>query len=157
MSRRKVEGTAGKEAGRRRWTGVARGIVWLRFLIVPIWVALAVAATLALPSIFNSREGSIGDLLPANSQALNAERSAERTFGVPLLTRTVIVASEPGGLSRNQVAKATRFMAKYDQGVTPSAPVRGAFPLANVPRLATQPSAGRTLSALYSSTPPGAC
>src|SRR3954451_25003786 len=106
------DGPPGRRGG---WSALARAIVWLRFLIVPLWVALAVLATTRLPSIFDSGAGSIGDLVPKNSTALSVEQQANRTFKVPLLSRTLVVASEPGGLSRTQVQDSTRYIASLDR------------------------------------------
>ncbi len=42
----------------------ARAIVWLRFLIVPAWIALAVVATVKLPSISETGGGGVGSMVP---------------------------------------------------------------------------------------------
>jgi putative drug exporter of the RND superfamily len=145
------EGSPRAERGngeRRLARGVARAIVWLRFLIIPAWIALAVLAALKLPSIFNAGSGSIGNLLPESSQAIRVEQNADKAFGIPLLSRTLVVATEPRGLSESQVTAATRFIVAYDRHPTPGSPVRGAAPLADISRLASDSShAGKSLVA----------
>jgi RND superfamily putative drug exporter len=90
-------------------------IVWLRFLIVPAWVAAIVLATIHLPSAFEAESSELGSLLPSNSQALEVERDALDTFGLPLLSRTIVVAHQPGGFSAAQSAAAGRYIASVDR------------------------------------------
>ena len=77
---------------------LARAIVWLRFLIIPAWIVAAVLASTGLPSIFNAETSSLGNLLPRSSKPLEVEERALKTFGLPLLSRTIVVASEPAGI-----------------------------------------------------------
>src|SRR5436190_7485448 len=142
------EGTPKGEGGRGAAARIARAIVWFRFVIIPGWIALAILATLKLPSIFDAGAGSIGDALPESSQAAAVETQANRTFGVPLLSRTVVVGSDPSGLSRSQIAAAMRFIARFDRHPPRGSAVRGALPLVDLPKLATASTAGRTLVAL---------
>ena len=123
----------------RGWHRLAGAIVWLRFLIVPLWVVLAVLAATRLPSIFDASTGSIGDLVPNNSSAISVEEDANRDFGVPLLSRSLVVASAPGGLSQSQVADATRYAVRLDRNPPKHADVLGALPLVNVAKLASNP------------------
>ena len=122
---------------RSGWSRTAGVIVALRFLIVPAWVALAILAGTRLPSIFDAGAGSIGDLVPNNSAAIAVEKQSNRTFGLPLLSRNLVVATEPGGLSRAQVAKVTGYVAQFDRHPPRHSEVRGALPLVNVQQLAS--------------------
>ncbi len=143
MRERAGEGTPGTG---RVWSAVARGIVFLRYLILPAWVVLAVLAATRLPSIFDAGSGSIGDLVPNDSAALSVERQANQTFGLPLLSRTTVVASEPGGLSPRQVSRAVDLVTKIDEGRDRGAPnLLGALPLVNVDRLSAG-NAPRTMA-----------
>jgi len=132
---------------RKGWSRPAGAIVWLRFLIIPAWIALTFLAATKLPSIFDAGTGSIGDLVPNNSSAISVETQANRTFGLPLLSRTLLVASDPGGLSRGQVAKVTGYITQLDQHPPRHGDVLGALPLVNVAKLATG-GAPRTLVVL---------
>jgi RND superfamily putative drug exporter len=80
-------------------TRIARTIVWLRFLIVAGWIAAVVLATMHLPSAFESENADVGSLLPHSSKAIEVERKALETFGLPLLSRTMVVAHRPQGFS----------------------------------------------------------
>jgi RND superfamily putative drug exporter len=111
----------------------ARAIVWLRFPILLAWIAGAVLATAHLPSAFESESGELGSLLPRSSAALEVERKAIKTFGLPLLSRTIVIAHQPGGFSPEAVTAATRFIATTDRQEGASA-IR-AVPLVDAPGL----------------------
>ena len=84
---------------------LARTIVWLRFAIVPAWIALAVLASSQLPSIFNAETAQLGNLLPHSSESIEVEEKAIEKFGLPLLSRTIVVAADPHGFSARQSAR----------------------------------------------------
>jgi RND superfamily putative drug exporter len=109
----------------------ARVIVWFRLLLIPAWIAAAVLAASNLPSIFSAQSGALGELLPESSEALSVEKHASEEFGLPALSRTVVVAEDPNGLSREQVTSATSFIGRLDRSAPPTRPVRGALPLVN--------------------------
>jgi RND superfamily putative drug exporter len=130
------------------WRRLARAIVWLRFAIVPVWVAVAVFATMHLPSAFESENGDVGSLLPHSSRAIEVEEQAIETFGLPLLSRTMVVARRPQGFSAPALAAASRYIATTDQRQGEGA-VR-AVPLLDTPGLlASHKSATTLLVYLY--------
>ena len=96
-------------------TQIARAIVWLRFLILPAWIVATILATTHLPSIFNANTSEIGSLLPRSSAALEVERKAIKTFGLPLLSRTLVIAHQPSGFLPRQIAAATHYIADTDR------------------------------------------
>jgi RND superfamily putative drug exporter len=113
------------------WNRSGRAIVWLRFLVVPAWIAATVLVVAHLPSAFEAEAGELGNLVPRSSSALEVERKALETFGVPLLSRTIVVAREPGGFSAAQASSATRYIAAADRSEGSHA-VK-AVPLADTP------------------------
>lgn len=113
------------------WNRSGRVVVWLRFLIVPAWIAATVIAVTHLPSAFEAEAGELGNLLPRSSSALEVERKALDTFGLPLLSRTMVVAREPRGFSPTQASAAARYIAAADRSEGPDA-VK-AVPLADTP------------------------
>ena len=125
------------------WGLIARTIIWLRFLILPAWIAGTVIATMHLPSIFDSESGALGSLLPRSSEALEVERKAVETFGLPLLSRTMVVAHEHGGFSTNRLAAASRYILATDRREGQEA-IRAA-PLTNAPGLLSSQQAATTL------------
>lgn len=95
--------------------GAARTIVWLRFLIVSAWIAGVVLASLHLPSAFESETGGPGSLLPSSSRAIEVEENAIKTFGTPLLSRTIAVAHRPQGFDGSALAASARYIAATDR------------------------------------------
>jgi RND superfamily putative drug exporter len=90
-------------------------------LIVPVWIAATFLAVTHLPSAFESQAGELGSFLPSNSEALEVETRATKTFGLPLLSRTMVVAREPQGFSAAQASAATRYIATADRSEDPEA------------------------------------
>jgi putative drug exporter of the RND superfamily len=125
------------------WGPIARAIVRLRFLILPAWIAGAVIATIHLPSIFDAESGELGSLLPQSSKALEVERKAVKTFGAPLLSRTMVVAHEPGGFPADRLARASRYILATDRQEGPEA-IR-AVPLTNARGLLSSQQTATTL------------
>jgi putative drug exporter of the RND superfamily len=123
---------------------IARAIVWLRFLIVPAWVAATLLVTAHLPSAFDAESSELGSLLPSNSRALEVERDSFDTFGLPLLSRTIVVVHQPGGFSPAQSAAAGRYVATVDR--QPHGDVH-AVPITDAPGLLAARRLGTTLVA----------
>jgi RND superfamily putative drug exporter len=131
--------------GGLRWRRGGRAVVWLRFLIVPAWIAATVIAVAHLPSAFEAEAGEIGSLLPHSSEALEVERKAIESFGLPLLSRTMVVARQPRGFSAAQASAAARYIAAGDRSKSPSA-VK-AVPLADTPGMLGRGSPATTIVA----------
>jgi RND superfamily putative drug exporter len=111
---------------------LARAIVFLRFLIVPAWIAATVLAAVNLPSIFDAESTELGSLLPSSSQALEVERRALDTFGLPLLSRTIAVATKESGFSPRDAEAAGKYIWAVDRRPWRKVKLR-ALPLTNVP------------------------
>ena len=120
-----------RSRGALRWDRAGRTVVWLRFLIVPAWIAATVMAIAHLPSAFEAEAGELGSLLPHSSKALEVEGRAIKTFGLPLLSRTMVVARRPQGFSAAQTSAAARYVAAADRSKRPDA-VK-AVPIADTP------------------------
>lgn len=121
------------------WIG--RTIVWFRYLLIPAWVAAVLLASAQLPSAFEGDSAELGSLLPRNSRALEVERKAIATFGVPLISRSMVVAENPDGFTSPQAAAALRFIATTDT----NSKVLRAVPLTNAPGLLAARDFGTTL------------
>ncbi len=135
-------GQAGPE-GSAFWRRIARTIVWLRFLIVPAWIAGLVFASAHLPSAFDSENADVGSLLPHSSQAIQVEEKAAKSFGLPLLSRTIVVARRPQGFSKQTLAAASRYIASTDREQGKGA-IR-AVPLTDSPGFLASKESGTTL------------
>jgi len=90
-------------------------------LIVPAWIAATIIAVVHLPSAFEAEASELGNLLPRSSSALEVERKAIKTFGFPLLSRTMVVAREPNGFSPAQASAAADYIAAADRSEGPNA------------------------------------
>jgi RND superfamily putative drug exporter len=97
------------------WRSLARAIVWLRFLVVAAWIAAVVLATINLPSAFEGESSDAESLLPHSSRAVEVEEKAIKTFGEPLISRTMVVASRPQGFSSAQLTEAAHRIAATDR------------------------------------------
>jgi RND superfamily putative drug exporter len=97
------------------WTLFASFVFGLRFPILVAWIAGTVLATAYLPSAFESESGELGSLLPRSSTALEVESRAIKTFGTPLLSRTIVIAHQPGGFSAAGILAASRYLANTDR------------------------------------------
>jgi len=120
---------------------LARAHAWivtgpLRYVVPPLWIAVAVAATLYLPSV-SAGPGALGDLTPRDAAAIRAEREAARLFAIPVLSRTVVVQRDPGGLTLDAQKQTIAAALAVDQGtVTPPRGLLGALPIINAPGMA---------------------
>ena len=123
---------------------LARFIVALRFLIVPAWIAGAVWVSFNQPSIFGSETSDLGSLLPRDSKAIEVEEEAIETFGVPVLSRTMVVAHEPGDFSLAQGTAAAHYISAVDKRPAGQGHLR-AVPLLDAPGLLESKRLGSTL------------
>ena len=89
-------------AGASRWP---RLLVRLRFAIVAAWLAVAAAALVYLPSLAGAGSTSLGGLVAADAEAVEAELRSLEAFPFPLLSRTFVVQRDAGGLSTGEQAR----------------------------------------------------
>jgi RND superfamily putative drug exporter len=130
------------------WRALARTIVWLRFLILAAWIAGAILATVQLPSAFEAEGSDAESLVPHSSQAIEVEEKAVKTFGEPLISRTMVVAARPQGFSAAALSASGRYIAATDRKEGETA-IR-AVPLIDTPGLlAAQKSATTLVVYLY--------
>ncbi|MDQ1681096.1 MAG: putative drug exporter of the superfamily, partial [Frankiaceae bacterium] len=101
---------------RRRsfWHGYARVVVAARWFIVLAWAAGAVAVLVVLPPVAAS-QADLEGFVNGNSAAAAAEKQSLQEFGVPLLSRSIIVQRNPQGLPLERQADAVaRALAVVD-------------------------------------------
>ncbi|HVU77630.1 MAG TPA: MMPL family transporter [Gaiellaceae bacterium] len=77
----------------------------LGVVLVPAWIAAALAAALLLPGIEQGSGSPLGGLVPTGSPAVKAQLAEVRAFGNTLLTPVVVVQRAPGGLTRAQLRR----------------------------------------------------
>jgi RND superfamily putative drug exporter len=98
----------------------------LAVLVVVAWIAAAATATLALPSIEEAQVGALGDLVPTDAAALNAELRSKALFDFPLLSRTLVVGRDGRGLSALEQAAVARQAVRATRGQDPRLGALGA-------------------------------
>lgn len=110
----------------------AAAIVAARWLVVGGWVGVAVLVTVALPTIREAQVGALGDLVPRNADAVEAELRSAELFRFPLLSRTLVVQRDPHGLSPGEQARVARRAVALTRGEYPGLRrVAGALPVTN--------------------------
>jgi RND superfamily putative drug exporter len=112
--------------------GYAAIVVGLRHIIPLAWIAVAVAATVALPGLGNAPAAPLDDLAAKGGSAAKAQTLATRTFGFPLATDTAVVQRDSRGLSqgaqRRQLDAALGVRDRRDPALEP---LQAAIPLSN--------------------------
>ena len=111
---------------------LARFFVFLRYPVILAWIGAAVWMGLTLPALGGSNITSFSSLVPAHSEALQAEAVSTHQFGFPLLSETQIVVRNPHGLSPARQAQLADLAARLSQRRVPGyTKVAGAIPLVN--------------------------
>jgi len=119
---------SGVEPG-RLGRAYARLVIRLRYLIIAVWVALAVGATTLI-----SGAGANADLqgfVAADNPAIATELRSFEIFGFPLTSRTALVQHDPDGLSVYAQAEAVLRGVALTQGAYDAGPILGALPVPN--------------------------
>jgi putative drug exporter of the RND superfamily len=112
------------------WRAFAYALVTLRYPILLAWVVAAVAATLWLPNLAPSN--SLGNLIPAHSRAMQAERDAVTLFGVPLNAQVDAVQRDPHRFSLAEQSRVVRLALAVDKGqIRAIGGLAGALPIVN--------------------------
>jgi RND superfamily putative drug exporter len=109
----------------------ARGVVGLRWALVPAWVAAAAANALFLPSLGSGEPLALGGLIPSDASAIRVGQRETELFRLPLTADTVVVQRDPGGLSREAQARALARAVAVSQGTKDPEGIAFALPIAN--------------------------
>jgi len=109
----------------------ARGVVGLRWVIVPAWVAAAAASALFLPSLGSGEPLALGGLIPSDAPAIRVGQRETELFRLPLTADTVVVQRDSGGLSREAQARALARAVAVSQGTKDPEGIAFALPIAN--------------------------
>jgi RND superfamily putative drug exporter len=113
-------------------TRTARAIVRARWLIVAFWLAASVVTILVLPTIREAQVGALGDLVPRGAKAIEAEVRSSELFRFPLLSRTLVVQRDPGGLTLGEQSRVARRAVTLNMRDYPGLRrIAGALPVTN--------------------------
>jgi len=118
-------------------------------VVVLVWIAAAVAATVWLPALGSDRAG-IGLPVPDDAPALQTEMRSAELFGAPLLARTLVVQRDPAGLGgddrRRLLARVLDVNARRDPGLRQ---IAAAVPLLDDAGVAARPGQAGTTAVTY--------
>ena len=109
----------------------ASAIVSARVLVVAGWLALAALMVFTVPSLTDAQGGALGQLIPANSRAIEAEQLSAERFAFPLASRTVVVERDPDGLSARRVAATADAIVRVNRNEIPHVHAAGAYGITN--------------------------
>jgi len=123
----------------------ARVIIAARFPIIVGWVAAAAVMAFALPTLREAQTGALGQLVPADSRALEAEKLSATSFRFPLASRTAVVERDAGGLGPERVATTVLRITDVNEHRLRGVRAAGAYGIANsLPGLAFVRERGTT-------------
>lgn len=123
----------------------ARIVVAARYIVVPLWIAAAIAAWVALPGL-GGAGASLEDLVPEDSDAARAQQLALDRFGTTVGADTLVVQRDPDGLGRDALAAHVRAVREAPSlGIPLAVPV----PNAEMPGLGWPESGTAVLSFLF--------
>ncbi len=122
-------------------------------MLVPAWVGAAVLAVLYLPSVGEGRSGDIGALVPRDAPALEAELLSKTKFGVPLISRTVVVRHQQAGLPPGALSQAVQTARQVRDGRFPD--LRGLAGVIPVPGTVLEPGSAPTTMLYFLHFRPG--
>jgi RND superfamily putative drug exporter len=88
--------------------------VRLAVLLVPAWIAAAVACWVYLPTITQGSDTSLGGLVPTHAPAIRVQEREVRHFGTTLLTRVVVVQPGTPRLTGSQLKHTLVLAASID-------------------------------------------
>jgi putative drug exporter of the RND superfamily len=109
----------------------ARAVVAARFPIIIGWMAAAAVMASTLPTLREAQAGALGQLVPADSRALEAEKLSASSFRFPLASRTAVVERHAAGLGPLRVARTTRLILDVNEHRLPGVHAAGAYGVAN--------------------------
>lgn len=137
--------------------GLARLFAWVvvtfRWLVVLGWAVLLAAAAVWLPA--SSASADLGGFAPPDSRAIATETTSAKAFGFPILSRTLLVQRDEGGLSQTAQQRAVqRAVAVAQKTAGDIGPIVAAVPIANTKGVIPSPEHDTTVLT-YIFTKPG--
>ena len=140
---------AGKLARLFAWS-----VVTFRWFLVLGWAVILVAAAMWLPA--SSSTADLGGFAPPNSRAIATETASAKAFGFPILSRTLLVQRDEGGLSQAAQQRAVeRAVAVAKRQAGDVGPIVAVVPIANTEGAFPSSSERGTTALSYVFTKPG--
>ncbi|HEX5469286.1 MAG TPA: MMPL family transporter [Gaiellaceae bacterium] len=117
-----------RERAIRLFTGV---VVGLRYLIVPAWIAAALAVSWQLPGLGSGEPLPLGGLIPEHAESIGVAEQESRHFGLPLTTDTLVVQRDPDGLSAEVQTRAVERAVRTSREPHRADGIQLALPITN--------------------------
>ncbi|MBD0283757.1 MAG: MMPL family transporter [Thermoleophilaceae bacterium] len=134
---------------------IAWAVIRARWLVLLVWVALATWLTVALPTVDEAQVGALGDLVPREADAVDAELRSSELFRFPPLSRTIVVQRSPDGLSLAEQARVARRALALNLDEYPGLrQIGGAIPVTNALGQPPLSREGSTTALTYLLFPP---
>jgi len=109
----------------------AGAVIGLRYLVVPAWIAAAVAVSWYLPGLGEGEPLPLGGLIPKHAESTEMAARDAQLFGLPLTTDTLVVQRNPDGLSTAVQTKAVQRALQTNQAQHEDYQVQFALPVTN--------------------------
>ncbi len=109
----------------------SRIVVGLRWLIVPAWIAAALACAVYLPSLGAGEPLALGGLVPGDAEALRVGQREAEVFKLPLTADTVVVQRKADGLTNEAQAKAVARALQVSKAPQDPKGIAFALPISN--------------------------
>jgi RND superfamily putative drug exporter len=106
-------------------------VVALRWLILPAWIAAALACALYLPSLGAGEPLALGGLVPDDAEALRVGQREAELFKVPLTADTVVVQRKADGLPRDAQLRAVERAVQVSEASQDPEGIAFALPISN--------------------------
>lgn len=106
-------------------------VVAARLPIILGWIAAAIAMAQLLPTLHEAQTGALGQLVPTDSRAIEAEELSAGAFRFPLASRTVVVERDGEGLDVSRVTATARLITDVNEDRAPRVGAAGAYGIAN--------------------------
>jgi RND superfamily putative drug exporter len=106
-------------------------VVGLRWLLVPAWIAAALACALYLPSLGAGEPLALGGLVPDDAEALRVGQRESELFKIPLTADTVVVQRKADGLPRDAQLRAVERAVQVSQASRDPEGIAFALPISN--------------------------
>jgi RND superfamily putative drug exporter len=108
-------------------------VIGLRYLLVPAWVAAALAVTWYLPGLGSGAPLDLGALVPRDAPSTRVAVQDAQLFKLPLTTDTLVVQRDPAGLPLAAQTRAVQHAAQTSQqhpdGIQLALPITNALGL----------------------------
>src|SRR5215212_3716053 len=91
-------------------------VVGLRWLVVVLWIAAALAVTWWLPGLGSGEPLPLGGLIPDDAESAQIAQRDAQIFDIPLTTDTLVVQRNPNGLSAAAQARAVARAVAISRG-----------------------------------------